>query len=111
MRTYKPIRCELTGSDTAKVGDVTARGATDLCRLLLVAGADPTAPLECFRGNVLALRVRSIGAGAKLTVRETATDGPRLVRWKAFPARAVRPPVRQKTKGLPSVAVPERATP
>lgn len=104
-----PIRCELAGSDTAQVGGLTARGATDLCRLLLAGGADPDAPLECFRGGTLALRVKSIRAGAGLTVRET--DGPRFVAWKAWPDRAVKPPVRQNAEGLSSVVLPERATP
>jgi hypothetical protein len=109
-----PIRCELTGSETARVGELSSRGTSpifNLCRLLIAAGADPLAPLECFRSGTLALRVRSIRAGAGLTVRETETDGPRVTRWKAWPHRAVKPPIRQNTKGLSSVAVPERATP
>jgi hypothetical protein len=76
---------------------------------LLAAGADPEASLECFRSGMLALRVKSIRAGAALTVREIG--GPRFVRWKAFPARAVEPPVRQNAKGLSWVAEPERAAP
>jgi hypothetical protein len=91
------IRCELTGSNTAQVGGFTARGATDLCRLLLAAGVDADAPLECHRGGTLALRVKSIRAGAGLTVRET--DGPRFVAWKAWPDRAVTPPIRQNEQG------------
>jgi hypothetical protein len=89
-----PVRCEL-GSDTARCGDLTASSATGLCRLLLAAGTAPDAPLECFRNGTLALRVKSIRIGATLTVRETTTDGPRFVRWQAWPARAVKPPVRQ----------------
>jgi hypothetical protein len=101
-----PIRCDLTG-DTAQAGGLTASGATGLCRLLLAASAaDPDAPLECFRNGILSLRVKSIRIGAGLTVRETATDGPRFVRWRAFPTRAVEPPIRQKAKGLSPV--PER---
>ena|ERR1700730_7937813 len=42
----------------------------------------------------LALRIKSIRAGAKLTVRETALDGPRVVSWKGFPSRAVTAPAR-----------------
>jgi hypothetical protein len=90
------IRCELMGSDTARAGELIARGTSpvfDLCRKLLAAGADPESPLECFRGRLMSLRVKSIGAGAGLTIRETATDGPRIVRWKAFPDRALGPPI------------------
>jgi hypothetical protein len=36
------IRCELI-SDTARAGDLTASGTTDLCRRLLAAGADQNA--------------------------------------------------------------------
>ena len=103
------IRCDLTGSTTARAGDLTSQGATDLCRLLLAAGADPDAPLECFRNGNLALRVKSIRAGAALTVREA--DGPRFVGWKAWPSRAVTPPVRQKAGGPSLVLEPERALP
>jgi hypothetical protein len=106
-----PIRCELTGSSTVQAGDLTASTATDLCRLLLAAGTAPDAPLECFRNGTLALRVKSIQAGARLTVRES--DGPpRFVRWKPFPARAVMAPVSQNA---PAVLAPgierERAAP
>jgi hypothetical protein len=98
-----PIRCELTGSDQAQAGAVIARGTApilSLCRLLLASGAKPDAPVECFRNGTLALRVRSVRAGAALTVRETDFDGPRVVRWKAFPHRAVKPPIRQNANGL-----------
>jgi hypothetical protein len=91
-----PISCVLIGSNTAQAGDIIARGHSpvfDLCRLLVAAGHDPASPLECYRGDMLCLRIRTIGEGAKLTIRETATDGPRVVRWKAFPGRAVKAPV------------------
>jgi hypothetical protein len=71
-----------------------------LCRALLAAGADPEARLEGYRGTTLALVVKSIGRGAELTVRETATDGPRLVRWKAFRHRDVAASVRQNSAAL-----------
>jgi len=54
-----------------------------LCRNLIEAGYDPSTPLEAWRGQTLALRVRSIGEGAKLTVEETKT-GPRFRRWRPF---------------------------
>jgi hypothetical protein len=37
---------------------------------LIDAGFDPDRPLDAYRANVLAIRVRSIGAGAALTVEE-----------------------------------------
>ncbi|MEO6382150.1 MAG: hypothetical protein ABIO35_09160, partial [Nitrobacter sp.] len=66
------IQAELIGDDTAQAGNLIARGKSpvfNLCRALLAAGADPDSKLECFRGDVLALTVESIGAGAKLTIR------------------------------------------
>ncbi len=91
-----PIRCELFGSGTAQAGDLISRGHSpvlDLCRKLVAAGYDPRLPMQCFRCDTIALRVRSIGEGAKLTVRETATRGPRVVPWRAFPSGAVTAPV------------------
>jgi hypothetical protein len=92
------IIAELIGHDRAQAGDIVARSRSPvfaLCRALLAAGADPNSKLECFRGSVLALTVRTIGIGAKLTIRETVTDGPRVVRWKPLQDRDVFAPVRQ----------------
>jgi hypothetical protein len=64
-----PIRAELVGSDTATALGVTTRCSApvlQLCRLLIEAGADPARPIEVFRGDVLCLRVRTVGKGARL---------------------------------------------
>jgi hypothetical protein len=79
-----PIRARITGSDCEADG-VTVRAAAPvlaLCRKLLAAGYDPDRPLHAYRGDVLALKARSIREGAKLTVDESRT--PRFVRWKPF---------------------------
>jgi hypothetical protein len=89
------ITAQLVGDDTAIADGITARGALDLCRRLLDAGFNSEAELLCYRANVLALRIRSIALGAQFTIRETATDGPRVVRWKAFSRRNVSAPMRQ----------------
>jgi len=89
------IAAQLVGSDTAIADGITARGALELCRRLVEAGADPDAELLCYRSGVLALRIASIARGARLTIRETAIDGPRVVRWKAFRSRDVSAPMRQ----------------
>jgi hypothetical protein len=107
------LRCELTGCDTARSGDLAARGTSpifNLCRLLVAAGADPSEPLECYRDGKLALRVKSIGAGAGFTIRETDTEGPRVVRWKAWTSREVMPPVRQNGQRVNGGAVAAVAT-
>jgi hypothetical protein len=64
------IRAELIGSDRCSGLGMTARGTTPvlaLCRLLIEAGNDLATPLEAWRGDVLCLRIRSIGEGARLT--------------------------------------------
>jgi hypothetical protein len=66
------IRAEIIGKDnTAAALGITAHGAAPvlaLCRKLVEAGHDPALPLHAYRGDVLALKVRSIGEGARLRV-------------------------------------------
>jgi hypothetical protein len=40
-----------------------------MCRALVAAGYDPAQPLESYRDDVLCLKVRSIGEGARLAIR------------------------------------------
>jgi hypothetical protein len=79
------IIAELIGHDRAQAGDIVARGRSPvftLCRTLVAAGADPNSRLECFRGSVLALTVRTIGIGAKLTIKENDWVGPKVVPYE-----------------------------
>ena len=72
------IRAELIGSSTCSAAGRTAVGPAPvlaLCRQLVAAGMAPDYGLEVYRGDQLALRVRSIGNAAKLTVRESTRDG------------------------------------
>jgi hypothetical protein len=101
------IVAQLIGDDTAQAGDIVVRSRSPvfaLCRALLAAGANPNSRLECFRGSVLALTVKSVGIGAKLTIRETAIDGPRVVRWKPLQDRDVFAPVRQNDDPAPPLS-------
>ena len=80
------IRAELTGSTRASAAGITVTGhapITRLCRRLIEAGHDPAARLEAYRGNTLSLRVRSIGEGAALTVKDSSTGRPRFVSYRA----------------------------
>ena len=80
------IRANITGSDRCQAEGIAVRGAAPvlaMCRKLLDAGYDPARPLHAYRGDALALKVRSIGEGAKLTVNESRA--PRFIRWKPFP--------------------------
>jgi hypothetical protein len=89
--SQSPIRATLIGSRCEALG-VTGRGYTPilaLCRALVAADHDPRRPLHVYRGNVLALVVRSIGHGARLRV---ATHG---VGFERIPRCTGGPPVRQ----------------
>jgi hypothetical protein len=78
------IRARLVGSNTCSAAGKTAIGPAPvlaLCRQLVAAGLDGNLALEVYRGDTLALFVRSIGKATTLTVRESTRDGrPRLAR-------------------------------
>jgi hypothetical protein len=64
------IRAEIVRNTCIALG-ITVHGAAPvlaLCRKLVEAGHDPTLPLHAYRGDVLALKIRSIGEGAQLRV-------------------------------------------
>src|SRR5205807_8454540 len=68
-----PVRAELSGPYICKAEGITANSSTpalSLCRELLRAGVDPDRALEIFRAGTLSLRIRTIGEGARLTVKE-----------------------------------------
>jgi hypothetical protein len=73
------IRATLAGDDTCTAAGMTVRAAAPisaLCRRLVAAGHDPATPLDCYRGAVLALRVRSIGSAARLAVKSSGNGTP-----------------------------------
>jgi hypothetical protein len=79
------LRAIIIGSNQATSSGVTARGhapVLGLCRALLETGHDPDTPLDAYRGSTLCLRVRSIGEGARLTVKDSAKGRPRFVRYR-----------------------------
>lgn len=89
------IRAELTGSSTASACGLTARSRSPvlaLCRQLVEADHDAEMPFEAYRGDVLCLKVHSIGEAAGLEVN---SRGSRFAR--ACDVRAA-PPVRSTTK-------------
>jgi hypothetical protein len=67
---------------------------------LIGAGHHPATPLEAWRGTVLALRARTIGEGAALTVEDDSRGTPRFRHWRGGAAS----PVRQN--GVPAIGVP-----
>jgi hypothetical protein len=102
------IRAELRGSTETMALGITARGAApvlDLCRRLVTAGSDPNRPLHCYRGDVLALKVRTIGEGARLAI---SSKGVGFV-----PRQAVRTasPMREKAGGGTGAGTCSRTAP
>jgi hypothetical protein len=77
-----------------------------MCRKLVAAGFDPTAPLEAWRGPTLCLRIRSIGEAAKLTVRSAGNGSP-ILAWEHGAEGAGPPPIRKKQSEEMSNSVPE----
>jgi hypothetical protein len=73
------ITATLIGSNRAIALGIEAHGFSPvlaLCRALIEAGYDPTTPLHVYRGDTLALKVRSIGEGAKLAVEDNSVGTP-----------------------------------
>jgi len=77
------LRAELIGPDRCTALGITASGHAPvlaLCRLLIVAGHPPATPLQVYRGETLALRVRSVGEGACLAIEDDRHGRPRFRR-------------------------------
>jgi hypothetical protein len=92
-----PIVADL-GNDRCAALGLIGRGeapALDLCRRLFTHGVDPQTPLHVYRGDVLALQIRSIGEGAELTVKCSPQGRPvfRKSAPKAAPGLAPAPPI------------------
>jgi hypothetical protein len=79
------IRATLVGANRCAALGITAHGSAPvlaLCLALVAAGHDPRRPLHAYRGDVLALKVRSIGEGAQLTVEDDRHGRPRFRAWR-----------------------------
>jgi hypothetical protein len=93
------IRAELSGSDRASALGIDAQAPAAvlaLCRKLVEAGHDPAEPLEAYRGDVMCLRVRSIGEVARLQVNRLGTG----FVWDSRQDDDSAPPVRFKGDAL-----------
>ena len=92
-KDHVAIRAELFGADCCKALGIEARGAAPvlaLCRKLVEAGINRALALEAYRGDILCLRIRSIGEGAGLRV---ATHG---AGFESLPECTAGPQARQK---------------
>ena len=67
------IHAQLTGSDQCSAEGFSVCHTAPvlaMCRTLIDAGYDPERPLHAYRGEVLSLRVRSIGEAARLQYQD-----------------------------------------
>jgi hypothetical protein len=97
------VRAEIINSSECSAEGHTARGnapVLGLCRELIKAGFDPGRPLHAYRGATLCLIIRSIGQGARVTVKERPF-GPTFERWVPFSYPPVSPALRQDLRGTP----------
>jgi len=102
--TSAAIIAQLVGNDRAQAVDIVVRSRSPvfaLCRALLAAGANPHSKLECFRGSVLALTVKTIGIGARLTIKENNWVGPNVVPYEPFSRDRVERHARQNDDPAP----------
>jgi hypothetical protein len=104
-----PISAELGNDRCAALGSIGCgeAPALELCRKLVATGLNPATPLHVYRGDVLALRIRSIGEGAELTVQTDSRGTPRFQKYRIRDGTA--PPVAPITADLPQ-APPDEIT-
>jgi hypothetical protein len=92
-----PVVCQLTGSDGCEFDGIVVKHtapALAMCRALIDAGYDRERPLEAYRGEMLCLRISSIGHGAKFTVKDNRYGTPALRRYEASPGVSTASPIR-----------------
>jgi hypothetical protein len=94
------VIAELVGDDSCRCQEIDAAVTANapvlaMCRQLLATGIDPDTALCVYRQGKLALRVRSIREGARLTVK-TAGNGTPIFTLDDGCKGAAAPPVRSK---------------
>src|SRR5262249_20877271 len=108
-KNAQAIVAELIGSNTCTAAGITVvdhapAPARALCRALVTAGQDPNRPLHAYRGDVLCLRVRSIGQAAQLAVEDDRHGRPRLRRWRNRPKGCGAAPLARQIGNLDAIA-------
>jgi hypothetical protein len=98
MLTKTSIHAELSGSSVCSAAGQIGIGHAPvlaLCRELIAAEHDPATPVEVYRGDTVALRIRTIGEAAALEINAKGTG---------FAVRPVRTasPIAQNAAGLVS---------
>jgi hypothetical protein len=96
------IRAELIKSETASACGLVAKGGSPvikLCQMLVAAGHDPSSPMQVYRGDTLALKVRSIGEAAGLVAASNGYGFARAPAMRtAAPMRSPDPPAVSSTR-------------
>ena len=76
------IVCQLSSDSIASALGITVQSPSPilaLCRQLVASSTyASSAPLEAYRGDILCLRVRSIGEAAQLQMGTTGSGSPRF---------------------------------
>jgi hypothetical protein len=81
-----PILATILAADRITARGIEAPCIFALCRKLLAAGHDHRAALVAvWCDGRASMRIASLAAGARVAVRETASDGPRIVAWQPPP--------------------------
>jgi hypothetical protein len=81
-------------------------------RRLLAQGVDPHTQIQMrHAGSSVGSLISTVGAAAKLAVRETDTRGPKIVPWKASPFADVRPPIASNDQAARVMAPTAQARP
>jgi hypothetical protein len=79
MTAARVIRAQLIGSNCCSAAGLIAHNHAPvlaLCKLLVRGGFDPDHSLIAYRRGTVALRVRSIGEAARLTVKTAGNGAP-----------------------------------
>ena len=90
-------------SNNFKYGNHIVGGHTPIltaCRQLLALGLSPDAAVEIFRAGVLAVKIRSLRAGAALVVEECGDGRPRFRAYRPPPSDVLSP-ARKIPRGAP----------
>ena len=97
-----------------QMGNLTAEGhapGLELCRLLLANGFDPAAPLIYLRDGVLAMRIRSIGAGATCASSGRCDRTPALYSFSAHGHSSIKTKPLRPAKGFCCLVRRDRGPP
>jgi hypothetical protein len=95
------IRAEIIGENKCRAEGYTVQAPAPvfaLCRKLIAVEFNPSMRLEAWRGNTLALTIRTLAEGAALSVDESRSS---FCRWKPFSRAAVSPPMRRNGRVVP----------